>query len=474
MCRLLGRTSAQLCGAPFLASVTVGGRASASTGLPEQLPRQAEPFAVSLPDANGVVREIACSTFAIIVEDRPHRVAIFSDLTGPLAAARTASALAQTTAQLVGAGTTEEILVGLARHGVQGTRALVVGIVVVGDDRKLVTAGGYGFPSREQSRAAWTSSSVTLDDLPGADALLLGGTVVVPDARAGWETNSVMAPFAATLTDLEWQAAVYVSLSWGQQLLGVFNVLLPSGLAGPSEEELAFYAVLADQSAVAVINARLAASVERTRLARELHDSVSQALFSMIMHARAAQLPMLKAGLDEHSPPGRAVGELVQLTRGALAEMRALIFELRPAALAEEGLVAALQKQGEALTAREQVTITVTGPQQRLDLSTNVEEHLYRIAGEALHNLVKHAGADRATVGVSAAASTIEVVISDNGVGFSPEEEHAGHLGLANMTQRAQAIGADLRITSAPTAGTTVTVTLPYAPADHGVAPHAT
>lgn len=472
-CELLGQSLGQLRGAHFLSSMTAGSQANRPSGLPEQLQNPAEPFTLSLPDADGVMREVVCSTFAIVVEDRPHRVAIFSDLTGPLAAARTAAALAQTTAQLVGAGTTEEVLVGLARHGVQGTRALVVGIVVVGDDRKLVTAGGYGFPSREQSRQAWTSSAVTFDDLPGADALLAGGTAVVSDARAGWETDPVMAPFAATLTDLDWQAAVYVPLSWGDQLLGVFNVLLPSGLAGPSEEELAFYTVLADQAAVAVTNARLAASVERTRLARELHDSVSQALFSMVMHARAAQLSMLKAGLDEHTPTGRAIGELVGLTRGALAEMRALIFELRPAALAEEGLVAALQKQGEALTAREQVMITVTGPQARLELSTYVEEHLYRIACEALHNLVKHAGADRATVGVSAAAGSIEVVISDNGVGFNPEEEHAGHLGLMNMTQRAGAIGADLRIDSAPATGTTVTTTLPYTPAHQVGTPHA-
>jgi signal transduction histidine kinase len=100
---------------------------------------------------------------------------------------------------------------------------------------------------------------------------------------------------------------------------------------------LAFYTALADQAAVAVTNARLAASLERSRLARDLHDSVSQALFSMTMHARAAQLAMATAGLDESGPLGRSVTQLAELTRGALAEMRALIFELRPGALAEEG-----------------------------------------------------------------------------------------------------------------------------------------
>jgi signal transduction histidine kinase len=473
-CQLLARPFEQLRGQDFLGSIEAGAHASLPTGPTDRRGNPAEPFRFSLPAADGSIREISCSTVAIAINKRPHRVVTLNDLTGPATAARTAAALAQTAAQLVGAGTTEEILIGLARHGVQGTRALAIGTVIVGDDRKLVTAGGYGFPDAPQSRQAWTSASVTFDDLPGWDALAAGGAVVVPDARTGWQASAVLAPFAATLTALDWQAAVYVPMSWGNQLIGNFGVYLPSGLLAPSEEELAFYTALADQSAVAVTNARLAASVERTRLARELHDSVSQALFSMIMHARAAQLSMVKAGLDEHTPTARAIAQLIELTEGAMAEMRALIFELRPEALLEEGLVGALQKQGAALTAREQVTITVQGPEQRLELSANVEEHLYRIVSEALHNLVKHARANEATVRVHAAAGSINVVISDNGVGFDPQVEHAGHLGLANMSERAAVIGADLTITSAPAAGTTVTLTLPYTPGHQAASPTAT
>ena len=89
---------------------------------------------------------------------------------------------------------------------------------------------------------------------------------------------------------------------------------------------------------------------------------MSQALFSMTMHARAAQLAMAKAGVDDSGPLGRSVAQLAELARGALAEMRALIFELRPGALAEEGLVAALAKQAAALSAREQVSVSVEGP----------------------------------------------------------------------------------------------------------------
>lgn len=260
-------------------------------------------------------------------------------------------------------------------------------------------------------------------------------------------------------------------------MFGLFGVYLPSGLTGPSEVELAFYTALADQAAVAVTNARLAsqasqaaALLERARLARDLHDSVSQALFSMTMHARAAQLSLAKAGLDEGGPLGRAVAELAELTRGALAEMRALIFELRPAALAEEGLVAALRKQGAALTAREQVAVTVQGHEERLDLEAGVEEHLYRIASEALHNVVKHARADSAAVTVTVRDDVLRVTVIDGGAGFDPVAGHAGHLGLSTMAERAKIIGADLTITSAPGAGTTVAVSLPHGRRDQGKA----
>jgi signal transduction histidine kinase len=463
-CQMLGQPIWRLRGLDFLGSFALQERAIVLGHLPSKPGGTAAPFSCVLAGPDGTEREIDCSAFAIDMAGSLHYVAIFRDRTGYRAAARTAAALAQATAQLVGAGTTEEILVGIARHAVDGTRATAVGIVVVDDDHKLVISGGYGFLNAPLSRQAWTARSISLVDLPGADALLAGRTVVLPDARAGWEASPVMAGFAATLTGMDWQGAVYVPLSWEGQRLGVFGVYLPSGVPEPSEAELAFYTVLADQASVTVTNARLAASVERSRLARELHDSVSQALFSMTMHVRAAQLSMAKAEVAQTSPLGSSIAQLAELARGALAEMRGLIFELRPGALAEEGLVAALRKQGEALTAREPVAITVQGPEQPLDLPAGVEEHLYRIVSEALHNIAKHARAASATVRVGTDAGILRVTVRDDGAGFDPEAGYPGHLGLSTMAERAAAIGADLTIDSAPGAGTTMTLSLPYHP----------
>jgi signal transduction histidine kinase len=304
---------------------------------------------------------------------------------------------------------------------------------------------------------------------------------VLPDARSIWSADPVTRAFAAA-TDgrLDWQAGVYVPLSWENRVIGLFGVYLPAGLAGPSEVELAFYTALADQAAVTVANARLtaqarqaAALLERSRLARDLHDSVSQALFSMTMHARAAQLALAKAGQDRTGPLGRSIVELGELTRGALAEMRTLLFELRPATLAEEGLVRALRKHGATLTAREGTEITVEGPEERLDLTTGTEEHLYRIVSEALHNVVKHARAGRAMVRITERPGTLEVTVSDDGTGFDPDAVPPGQLGLSTMAQRAEAVGAELTVASAPGTGTAVSLTLPRDRPDRRVAPDA-
>jgi signal transduction histidine kinase len=308
---------------------------------------------------------------------------------------------------------------------------------------------------------AMTAGAVIIGEPPG-------DPVVLSEARSMWEANPAVRAYALTLVGMDWQAVACVPMSWQNRVFGMLAVFLPVGLAGPDEAELAFYVALADQAAVAVINARLsaqageaAALLERTRLARDLHDSVSQALFSMTMHARAAQLSMATAGLEKDSPLGRSVAELAQLSRGAMAEMRALIFELRPGALAEEGLVAALGKQAAALTAREEVAITVEGPDRVLDLDATTEEHLYRIVSEALHNIVKHAHADHATVTLSAEMGVLRVEVSDDGAGFDQEVARAGHLGLSTMTDRAALIGAELMVTSAPGAGTTVALSRP-------------
>jgi signal transduction histidine kinase len=250
-------------------------------------------------------------------------------------------------------------------------------------------------------------------------------------------------------------------------VVGEVSVYLTAG-HDLDDDDRGYLTALADQAAVAVRNSTLyraaeqnAALEERHRLARELHDSVSQALFSMTLHARTAERHLEIAGLAADHPLAVEIEQLHGLTQAALAEMRALIFELRPGALEAEGLVAALEKQAAAVAAREQLAVHVHGPDGWIRLDPTVEEHLYRIALEALHNTVKHAGAERVNVHLEIGDTVLELRVSDDGAGFDPRLDRPGHLGLRTMRERSDAVGATFGIDSAAGRGSTVTVTLP-------------
>jgi signal transduction histidine kinase len=203
------------------------------------------------------------------------------------------------------------------------------------------------------------------------------------------------------------------------------------------------------------------AALERQRIARDLHDSVSQSLFSTTLHVRTAQRALELERLDTGGPVGEELSEIGQLTRGALAEMRALIFELQPGALAEEGLVAALAKQASALSARERLAIEVDGPVERLPIGVEVEEQLYRVGQEALANVVRHARAGSAAVRIATTHDTVSIEVSDDGRGFDPAAVGPDHFGLRSMRGRVADLGGRLELTSTPGRGTTLRVEVP-------------
>jgi signal transduction histidine kinase len=203
------------------------------------------------------------------------------------------------------------------------------------------------------------------------------------------------------------------------------------------------------------------AALERQRIARDLHDSVSQSLFSTTLRVRTAQRVLEREGLDPTGPVGEELCEIGQLTRGALAEMRALIFELRPGALAEEGLVAALAKQASALSAREGLAVEVDGPAERLPLGPEVEEQLYRLGQEALANVVKHARASSTKVRIAAEDDTVSIEVRDDGRGFDPAAVGPGHFGLRSMRGRVADLEGLLEVASQPGHGTVLRVEVP-------------
>jgi signal transduction histidine kinase len=199
---------------------------------------------------------------------------------------------------------------------------------------------------------------------------------------------------------------------------------------------------------------------ERHRIARDLHDSVSQALFSTALHTRTAQKAVAQEGMSPTGPLGRALAAIGDLTRSAQNEMRALIFELGRDPV-EGGLVAALARHGAKLDDRDGMKIDVQGPDAPLALSHRVETQLFGIGREALANAAKHAGARTTWVLVEARPGDVLLEISDDGRGFDPAKRHSGHFGLESMRSRAAEVGGLLTITSTPGLGTVVRVEVP-------------
>ncbi|MAT99688.1 MAG: hypothetical protein CL608_21310 [Anaerolineaceae bacterium] len=217
---------------------------------------------------------------------------------------------------------------------------------------------------------------------------------------------------------------------------------------------------LGEQAALAIDNSRLrlqaeeaAVLAERNRLARELHDAVTQTLFSASLIADV--LPRI---WERNPELGRVrLAELRELTRGALAEMRTLLLELRPATLTESSLAELLQQLAAAVIGRSRLKVTVNVVGER-PLPPDTQVVLYRIAQEALNNIVKHAGASQVSVTLQFLPECVELTVADNGRGFEVSRIGVHSLGLGIMRERAAKIGAKLQITSEIGTGTIIKV----------------
>jgi signal transduction histidine kinase len=201
----------------------------------------------------------------------------------------------------------------------------------------------------------------------------------------------------------------------------------------------------------------LAALQERQHLARELHDSVSQALYGISLGAHTAQEAL------QSSDPEQAVASIeyvIALAEAGLAEMRALIFELRPESLETEGLVAALAKQVAVLRTRYKLMVDVALDDEP-DLSIEIKHALYRIAQEALHNIVKHARASTVALRLARQEKEIILQVRDNGRGFDPTGPFPGHFGVRSIQERVTKLGGTLTIESAPGHGTCIEIHVP-------------
>jgi signal transduction histidine kinase len=247
------------------------------------------------------------------------------------------------------------------------------------------------------------------------------------------------------------------------QVLGVLSIVGEAGRQF-NQAEVSLLASIADQVGVAVENAQLyrqaeqlATLRERQRLARELHDSVTQSLYSLVLVAEAGRR---LAGSGDLERVEQAVQRMGEIGQQALKEMRLLVYQLRPSALQSEGWIRALQQRLDAVERRAgiEAQLVVEGTPA---LSDGAEQELYRVVQEALNNALKHAAAALVTVRIYSEGSCVQVEVTDNGQGFDPQAAYqGGGLGLVTMRERVEKLGGALTIRSAPGQGTIVQVAL--------------
>jgi PAS domain S-box-containing protein len=417
---------------------------------------------------NGSVIDVEAAASVISYGGRKVICDVIRDVTERIEAFRMleerVTALVRIAASLTVGQTMEATLEALATRVVQSTAAVACSVVLLNPESGLPrTAGSHGLP---EGYTVGMQEAYRTGLRPAAmEVFRMRRPMLIRDVREIALKQPLASSVQRYLREAPWDTIYCVPLVYRGLALGTLNLYYPAG-GEPTEDETVFLGAVADQTTVAVENAQLFGAVqentalqERQHLARELHDSVSQALYGIALGARTASA-LLDRGEDDRQRVAEWLDYVLSLAGAGLAEMRALIFELRPESLEAEGLVAALEKQAAALQARHEIPVQATLDREP-DLPLEAKEVLYRVVQEALHNMVKHAYASSVNLKLEHGPDGVALEVSDDGVGFDPDASFPGHLGLESMRERAARVGGALRIQSAPGEGTSIRVRVP-------------
>jgi signal transduction histidine kinase len=300
--------------------------------------------------------------------------------------------------------------------------------------------------------------------------------VVAPGSHARVLGDPRWAPTHDIVRDNDWDTFVAVPLIVRGESIGVLNGFSPGG-SEPWAVDVPFLQVMADHAAIAVDNARMSAELqlraaeeERQRLARDLHDSVNQALFSLTVSSRGLELRVRDsdAACPDRDALAGELGELRALAQEALGDMRSLIAHRRPLELRDHGLVRAVETLAESTSRRTGLVVEVHADREgALPVGRAAEEDLFRLVQEALNNVVKHARARTVAVEIlTDGADGLAIEVTDDGVGLRESSGAGAHFGMRTMRERATRHGARLTVGPGPGAvGTRVRVCVPGVPA---------
>ncbi|MGH3140366.1 MAG: GAF domain-containing sensor histidine kinase [Gaiellales bacterium] len=363
-----------------------------------------------------------------------------------------------------------DVLLAVAAEPSTGRRLHM--LVDAARDAVAATYGAIGVPDGEGGFARFVTSGMSEDEIArigplprthGLLAAMLESAApermadIRHDPRYRWwpSAHPVMTSFLG------------VPIVAGGEIVGAFYLVNKDGGGEFSQDDEDAIRLLAAHAAIAIEHAaagersrELSVVEERNRLARELHDSVNQTLWGAVLTAEAA------TELMASDPAGAAVevGRVRDLAGSALEQLRSLVFELRPAEVATDGLAGALQKHVDVLRQVHDAAIRYTPPPEPV-LRAGAKRQVLRIAQEALANAVRHAGAAAVDVRLSDHDDVIELEVADDGIGFDPDAKalRGRHLGLTSMAERAALLDAELDVRSQLGSGTTVSLRVPAA-----------
>ncbi|MET3803151.1 PAS domain S-box-containing protein [Nakamurella sp. UYEF19] len=477
--------------------VGLNANAAAILGLPDaDLVGRTAPFAIDplSEDAVGGLHTTAWTTQDRRRRDLEYRleqipgssgqVVWFRDVTDALRQQERLTAIVRVSSSVADAGSLHATLDAVAHEIYMTANIAAVQIHLAMDDPtdevRILGMAGFG-------DAAGFTERLSACRRLGADIRFLEAierveAVVIPHRKATVMADPDWAPLHAIMDQPNWDGFVAMPLIVRGRALGVINAYYVPG-EDPGPQSLDFLRAMAEYAAVAIDTAQLLAQTrsqvrldERRRLSRDLHDSVVQQLFSMRLQTTALRSAAASQNLDTASVCG-AAEELAELAQNALADVRRLMFELRPLDLTERDLFDAVRAHAASLRARTGLIVDVRAPcDVESDLPVDLQEDLYRIVQEALQNVVKHARANHVSIDITDGDGFV-VEVSDDGCSPHPDlgttaSAPATTLGLMSMRERTERWGGRLVVGPRPDGGWSVRVVLPrvgrsVADADH-------
>ncbi|MCO7219720.1 ATP-binding protein [Klenkia sp. PcliD-1-E] len=396
------------------------------------------------------VREFAYRTH-LLDAATGEQVVSFRDCTSERHRRRRVAALARASARLAGQGSVAATLDALAREVLRADALAGVQILSMDENGSgLRIMGSAGFPQCDDFFDRLLECGRRGARLAIFEAFGRQEPVVIPDRWAMLRDDPTWAPLRGYLSHSDWSWFASVPLTIRGRPAGVLNAYLAPGQV-VGNQTLEFLTAMAEQAAVALDHAdllqaerELARREERQRLARDLHDSIVQQAFSIGMQAKV--LGVVAARGDLPTDRVRSIAqEIGVLSQTVLADLRAMVHELRPLSSTSLGLQEALRALAESTTNRTGMRVTLQVGAGVDGLADEVSEDVYRIVAEALHNVVKHAEAGRVTVRVAVRGSSLAITVTDDGHGLPPQRPREGY-GLTSMRERAEKWGGTLTV----------------------------